>query len=139
MMKKILLLASVTLILTACGSGSTPIAPPTLTPASNHAGADEVVQVVERYLQAKVAVDQKTVKQLLCSALEAQADQEATTFLGTDSPKIEAMACSQIADDKVKCSGKITALYGQEKNEFPLVTYKVVEEDGEWKYCGETQ
>ena len=33
--------------------------------------------------------------------------------------------------------GRIVALYGTEETEFPLVSYRVVEEDGEWKWCGE--
>lgn len=143
-MKKIILLTVVTLILAACAGSttSTPSAssnPPDNNPPGNSAGAGDPAKIVEKYITAKVTGDAKTVKQLLCSAMEAQADQEATTFLGTSEPKIESMACVKTADDKVKCDGKISALYGQEKNEFPLVTYKVVQEDGEWKYCGETK
>jgi hypothetical protein len=49
------------------------------------------------------------------------------------------MQCTSLDGSKVKCDGKITAQYGNEKNEFPLVTYRVVQEDGEWKWCGETK
>ncbi len=144
MLKKLLfILILLSFALTACSGGASP-APsaggnPPAPASTSAAGAGDPVKTVEKYLQAKVTGDAKTVQQLLCGAMEKQAEQEATTFLGTDQPKIEDMACSAIANDKVKCSGKITALYGQEKNEFPLVTYKVVQEDGEWKYCGETQ
>ncbi len=144
MLKKLLfLLMLLSIALAACSGGAGP-APsaggnPPAPASTSAAGAGDPVKTVEKYLQAKVTGDAKTVRQLLCAAMEKQAEQEATTFLGTDQPKIEDMACSVIDNDKVKCSGKITALYGQEKNEFPLVTYKVVQEDGEWKYCGETQ
>jgi hypothetical protein len=142
MLKKFLfILTLLSFALAACsgGASSTPSTGGNPSSTSSTAGAGDPVKTVEKYLQAKVAGDAKTVQQLLCAAMEKQAEQEATTFLGTDQPKIEDMACSAIATDKVKCSGKITALYGQEKNEFPLVTYKVTQEDGEWKYCGETQ
>jgi hypothetical protein len=135
MVKKLLfacLLAS--LLLSACGSPSSPA-----TPSGAPGGEDSAAKAVEAYLTAKVNVDQAGVRQLLCSEKEKDADTEATTFLGVDQPKIEGMKCVSIGDNKVKCDGKITAQYGTEKNEFPLVTYRVVQEDGEWKWCGETK
>ena len=122
------------LILSACGSPANPA-----TPSSAPGGEDSAAKAVEAYLTAKVNVDQAGVRQLLCSEKEKDADTEATTFLGVDQPKIEGMKCVSIGDNKVKCDGKITAQYGTEKNEFPLVTYRVVQEDGEWKWCGETK
>jgi hypothetical protein len=38
----------------------------------------------------------------------------------------------------VTCSGQIVAVYNGENRDFPLGTYSVVEEDGAWKWCGET-
>jgi hypothetical protein len=102
-------------------------------------GSDAAVEVVEAYLTAKVKVDQDGVRQLLCSEKEKDFETEATTFLGVSEPKIEGMQCVSLGDNKVKCDGKITAQYGAETNEFPLVTYRVVQEDGEWKWCGETK
>ena len=117
------------IVLTACGGGT-----PGATPSN-----DNAAKAVEAYLTAKVKVDQEGVRKLLCSEKEKDAETEATTFLGVDQPKIEGMKCTSIGDNKVKCDGKITAQYGTEKNEFPLVTYRVVQEDGEWKWCGETK
>ena len=117
-------------VLTACNGG---------TPSAAPSGDDAAAKAVEAYLTAKVKVDQEGVRKLLCSEKEKDADTEATTFLGVDQPKIEGMRCTSIGDNKVKCEGKITAQYGTEKNEFPLVTYRVVQEDGEWKWCGETK
>jgi len=119
-------------ILSACGGGSAPSGAPA-------ASGGDAAKVVEAYLTAKVKVDQAGVRKLLCSEKEKDADTEATTFLGVDQPKLEGMQCVSIGDNKVKCDGKITAQYGTEKNEFPLVTYRVVQEDGEWKWCGETK
>ncbi len=127
--KLVLTLVLVSLVLAACGG----------TPSAAPGGADAAAQAVEAYLTAKVKVDQEGVRKLLCSEKEKDAETEATTFLGVTEPTIEGMKCASIGDNKVKCDGKITAQYGAEKNEFPLVTYRVVQEDGEWKWCGETK
>src|SRR5262245_48923925 len=118
-------------LLTSC-SGGTQNNPPA-------AGGDAAAKAVETYLTAKVKVEEAGVRQLLCSEKEKDLQTEATTFLGVTEPKLEGMKCTSIGDNKVKCDGKITAQYGNEKNEFPLVTYRVVQEDGEWKWCGETK
>ena len=119
------------LTLTACGGGG--------SAAGSPAGSDPA-KVVEAYITAKVKVDQDTVRKLLCSEKEKDFQSEATTFLGVTNPQIQGMQCTRVGqEDKVKCAGKIVAQYGTEKNEFPLVTYRVVQEDGEWKWCGETQ
>ncbi len=130
MLKKLVLTtALLSLVLAACGGAPSP-AP---------SGGDAAATAVEAYLTAKVKVDQEGVRKLLCSEKEKDAETEATTFLGVAEPKIEGMKCASIGDNKVKCDGKITAQYGAETNEFPLVTYRVVQEDGEWKWCGETK
>ena len=130
MLKRLVLtMALASLVLTACGG----------TPGGAPGGSDAAAQAVEAYLTAKVKVDQEGVRKLLCSEKEKDAETEATTFLGVTEPKIEGMKCASSGDNKVKCDGKITAQYGAEKNEFPLVTYRVVQEDGEWKWCGETK
>ena len=131
-MLKVFLFTSILamLVLTACGGGST----------AGNAQTGDPAKVVEAYLTAKVKVDQDTVRKLLCSAKEKDYQTEAATFLGVTDPQIEGMQCTRVGqDNKVKCAGKIVAQYGAEKNEFPLVTYRVVQEDGEWKWCGETQ
>jgi hypothetical protein len=127
--KMLLLMVIVVALLAACGGAQT-AAP---------GNADAAAKAVEAYLTAKVKVDQEGVRKLLCSEKEKDAETEATTFLGVDQPKLEGMKCATIGGDKVQCEGKITAQYGTETNEFPLVTYRVVQEDGEWKWCGETK
>jgi len=117
-------------LLAACGGG---------TQSSASGIGDATAKAVEAYLTAKVKVDQEGVRQLLCSEKEKDFETEATTFLGVTDPKLEGMKCASIGENKVKCEGKITAQYGTETNEFPLVTYRVVQEDGEWKWCGETK
>ncbi len=129
-LKIVLLVVMLVALLTGCGGG---------TPAGTPASGDAAAKAVENYLTAKVKVDEAGVRQLLCSEKEKDLQTEATTFLGVTEPKLDGMKCASIGDNKVKCDGKITAQYGAEKNEFPLVTYRVVQEDGEWKWCGETK
>lgn len=102
------------------------------------ANTDNPAMMVETYLQAKVDGNADTVRALLCSAKEADLDAELQTFSIAEGVKIEGMACERVGEnDMVQCNGRIVALYGTEENVFPLVSYRVVEEDGEWKYCGE--
>ena len=49
---------------------------------------------------------------------------------------------SENIDDKtarVTCEGYILLDYGQEQNELPLGTYQVVNQNDEWKWCGEAE
>lgn len=91
---------------------------------------------VERYLQAKVDGDEATVSSLLCSAMESDLNREIASF-ATVEARIEGMQCTRGAGDTVTCEGDIFILYGTEEQAFPLATYNVVQEDGEWKWCGE--
>lgn len=95
---------------------------------------------VETYLSARVNRDENTIRRLLCSELESQLEQEALTFEGVSGAKIEGMSCRRDGDtDRVICAGKVVADYGAEQNEFPLGVYRVKQEDGEWKWCGEAE
>lgn len=121
-MKKIMLAILLLLVFTACSSGT---------------GADPSA-TVEKYLQAKADSDASTISQLLCSEMEAVLERESRTFESVSGVHIEDMACEQVGDSQtVTCEGKIVATYGTEDTEFPLASYRVVEEDGEWKWCGE--
>ena len=101
--------------------------------------ASDPAKTVEKYIQAKVKGDAAMLRSLLCAKMEAQLQQEATTFTGVMGVSIEGMACKQDGENRVSCQGKIVALYGKETMDFPLVAYRVVKEDGEWKWCGETK
>jgi len=123
-MKKIVVFMLFLLLLAACGGDG--------------GGEEAAVSTVEKYMQAKVATDADTIRALLCSEMEANAERETLTFQGVDNPRIEAMACTFDGEATVSCTGKIVATYGTEDNEFPFTNYRVVQEDGEWKWCGET-
>ena len=110
-----------------------------LTACNGSGGStDDPAKTVEKYLTAKVSGDGNTVRALLCSAMEADQDREANAFTSVTGAKIEDMQCQRDGStDIVKCTGQIVANYGAEDTNFPLSSYKVVQEDGEWKWCGE--
>ena len=122
-MKKILLLSLLfILVLAACGGGT----------------AGDPAKTVESYLQAKADGDAETIQQLLCSEMEGVLERESRAFESVSGVHIEGMACTDEGGGKVSCTGAIVATYGTEDTEFPLTAYRVVEEDGEWKWCGES-
>ena len=111
-----------------------------LLAACSTGGAGDPAQTVEKYLQAKVSADAQAMRSLLCSEMEANLECESMTFVSVSDVRLEGMACVRDGDtDTVRCQGKIVATYGAEKTDFPLVAYRVVQEDGEWKWCGETE
>lgn len=111
----------------------------TLLAACGGSSAGDPAQTVEKYLQAKADGDAETIQQLLCSEMEGALERESRAFESVSGVKIEGMTCTQEGDtDKVSCTGKIVATYGTEDTEFPLTAYRVIEEDGEWKWCGES-
>ncbi len=105
--------------------------------ACTSSGGGDPAKTVEQYLTAKVASDETALRGLLCSDLEVNLSIEASSFAGLDA-KIEGMSCQRQGDsDIVTCTGKIVATYGTEDTDFPLASYRVVQEDGQWKWCGE--
>ena len=93
---------------------------------------------VERYIEAKVESDKDTIRSLICAEMESMIEIETLTFQGIEGVEVVDMSCQQSSNSNVvACNGRITALYGSEVSEFPLTNYRVVQEDGEWKWCGE--
>jgi hypothetical protein len=112
-------------LLAACGGGES-------------AGTGNPADTVERYMQAKVESNAGTIQSLLCSEMESVLEREIHTFDSVSEVRLEDAACQQEGGGStVRCTGRIVALYGTEETEFPLTAYRVVEEDGEWKWCGE--
>jgi hypothetical protein len=97
----------------------------------------DAADVVERYIQAKAAADSNTIRELLCSEREADFERESMSFKGIET-RVENLACEHEAAETVACAGAIVATYGKEDREFPLGNYRVVQEDGVWKWCGES-
>jgi hypothetical protein len=108
-----------------------------LTVACGGGGGDPA-ETVENYLQAKVEGDGDTLRGLLCSEMESALERETRSFESVSGVTIEGMACTfEESSSTVRCEGTIVALYGTEETEFPLTNYRVVQEDGEWRWCGE--
>lgn len=95
---------------------------------------------VMQFFQAKVESDEDALRGLLCSAMEADLAREAASFRSVQA-ELENVSCARGDAEGdftiVTCEGQISALYGTETREFPLTSYRTVQEDGEWKYCGE--
>lgn len=104
----------------------------------NAAPDQRAARAVEQYLTAKVARNTEAMRPLLCSAMERDFEAEALAFASITEATIDGMACAADADGlTVTCDGTIHATYGAEQTEFPLGTYRVVEEDGDYQWCGE--
>jgi hypothetical protein len=113
-------------ILAGCGGGN--------APATND---DMAGNVVIQYLQAKIDNKTDTLRSLLCAGQEANLDREAASFSGVKAHLDNAVCKKDANADTVTCSGAIVAEYNGENTNFPLTKYNVVQEDGQWKWCGE--
>ena len=97
-------------------------------------------EAVERYLQAKVHGDAQTVRMLLCAEMERLWEREAHSFEMAGGAEIRGLSChSRPEENIVDCQGEITANYGGEERYFPLSSYQVKYEGGNWRWCGEVQ
>ncbi len=122
-MTRVTLFGMLALLLAACTSGG---------------GAEGATAAVESYLNATVAGDAEMLAQVVCVEREAEIDAAARRFATVSGAEIQGMACTfDEATETVSCDGEIIATYGAEDTAFPLGTYSVVQEDGEWKWCGE--
>ncbi len=105
---------------------------------------DRPAIAVEDYLTAKVSGNAEAIRAGLCSEMEAVLERELRTFESVSNAAIEGMSCASddpaaTTETAVRCTGQIVALYGTEETTFPLAAYRAVNEDGEWKWCGETE
>ncbi|NJO82783.1 MAG: hypothetical protein HC828_08115 [Blastochloris sp.] len=141
-------------VLTACGSSQTTSTPTPETIASPEsaalqaaaestsvsasAGDPAAAETVQQYMTAKAEADEDTIRALLCSEMEADLEREINSFAAVDA-RIEEVACVAESESVVRCTGAIVVTYGTEDTSFPLGAYRVVQEDGEWRWCGEAQ
>lgn len=108
--------------------------------ACTGAGDGDPVRSVEAYLDARIRGAADEMRPLLCSQLEASLEDEAASFETVSDVRLTNMACQYDAEQSVvRCTGMIEADYGLEQAQFPLGSYTVVQEAGEWKWCGESE
>jgi ABC-type glycerol-3-phosphate transport system substrate-binding protein len=105
------------------------------SPASDPAG------VVVEYYRALVDGNLDRMKSLSCAAWEENAQLEFDAFAGVETA-LGDLTCQAAGTDGeytlVECSGAIEATYGNEVQDFDLggVSYRVLQEAGEWRMCG---
>lgn len=109
---------------------------------SDNADSDNgAAQTVLDYIEAKVASDENGITNLICSEMEADIQREVSSLASVSPELSEAASCAVDGEadgyTMVTCDGEIVATYGTEIRELPLGTYRAVEEDGEWRWCGE--
>lgn len=112
-----------------------------LTACQANANADAPAQAVVNYIEALVAKDAALLPETVCKAWEESAMVELDAFTGVNI-HTEDLSCATTgtdgADQLVDCTGKIVASYNGENQEFPVdrQTYRVTQEDGQWRMCG---
>ncbi len=93
-----------------------------------------------KYLQARASADATAIRELSCSAWEGQAVMQADSFRSMNAT-LDSVTCQQTGTDGdytlVHCDGQIVTTYNGENRTWALGTYRLTQEDGEWKMCGE--
>ncbi len=104
-------------------------------------GQGDAAATVEAYLQALVAKQSDQLSTLSCADWESSALTELDAFQNVEAQLVD-LSCAESGQDGdatlVTCSGKITASYNGELQEFPLDerVYQLVDEGGELRVCG---
>lgn len=92
------------------------------------------------YLQARVDGDEDALRGLICAAQESQLPMLASSFAAVDA-SLQDVTCERSGTEgeftRVMCDGLIVLDYGQEQQEIEIKPYLMIQEDGEWKWCGE--
>jgi hypothetical protein len=98
-------------------------------------------ETVEAYLKARIDSNADELRKLSCADWEEEAMLQADSFKSMDA-RLEGLACEKGDKDGdytlVSCEGKIITTYNGETREWALGSYKLIQEDDEWKMCGET-
>jgi hypothetical protein len=96
---------------------------------------------VEAYLEALVAKDADAVVNLSCLDWEEDAITEVDSFEAV-SAELDGVTCQEAGSDGeftlVSCTGSIVVTYDNEVQEIELVgvTYRAVQDGGQWRMCG---
>jgi hypothetical protein len=102
--------------------------------------AGEPGAAMVKYLEARADADADAIRSLACAAWEGQAVAQADSFRSMNA-RLENVTCQQSGTDGdftlVTCGGNIVTTYNGENRTWALGTYRMTQEDGEWKMCGE--
>jgi len=94
------------------------------------------------YLQARVEADAAKMQSLSCTEWESQATIQAQSFRAMNA-QLQDVTCTTGGQEGeytlVICGGKIVTSYNGENREWELGSYRMKQEDGEWKMCGEAE
>ena len=97
-------------------------------------------ETVQEFLQERAESNEETLQQLVCAEQESQLAMIASSFAAVNAT-LRDMSCTRSGEADgatlVTCEGAFVLDYGEEQTELPLSRYRVVKEDGEWKWCGE--
>lgn len=125
-------------------SGGGDAAPaPTQAVSSNNPGASSTMApeiVIINYLQARADGNAGFMQTLSCSSWDGTAAIQANSFASMNA-SLQGVSCSTISQAgstaTVACSGAIVTEYNGETRQWPVGTYSLVIEGGEWRMCGE--
>jgi hypothetical protein len=96
--------------------------------------------VVKSYFEAVIAGDESRLRSLSCADWEAQAINQAASFRSMNAT-LQDLTCRADGQDgnftRVTCEGAIVTDYNGETREWPLETFRVTQEGGSWRFCGE--
>ena len=105
-------------------------------------GESDPSAAIMSYLQARTEADAEKMQGLSCAEWEAQAAIQAQSFRAMNA-QLKDVTCTTGAQDGdytlVTCDGQIITSYNGENREWELGSYRMKQEDGEWKMCGEAQ
>lgn len=95
-------------------------------------------QAVLDYLTARVNTDEEALRAVICPDLEAQVPIQLNSFRGRNA-SLENVSCTFDGEETADCTGDIATEYEGETDTRPVGNYRVIEDDGVWKVCGEAE
>jgi hypothetical protein len=124
-MKRLLMILVVLIVLAACAPGES-----------------DPSAAVMSYLQARTEADASKMQNLSCAEWEEQAAIQAQSFRAMNA-ELQDVSCTTGSEDGdytlVSCEGQIITSYNGENRTWELGSYRMKQEDGEWKMCGEAE
>lgn len=100
--------------------------------------AEDPASVVLKHLEARTKSSAEQLQSLTCAAQENQVGMLAKSLEGLDA-QLKDVVCTFDGSSTVNCTGSISVNYQGEIRELAVGNYSVVQEDGQWKWCGEAK